>query len=928
MSVLWNRIYVGSLSQPDYVFENDMIRSAGLVQNVALVGQSLSIDTFTPVVSDSYDNVADVVHFRTGDGREILTGDRKVFAVNVGSGTDVSDLIRLPYGTPVWYYQEDTLVGKFFVENVERVGSNAYQMNTVSAIGILDRLYHGGGLFTATTFGAVLTHILAAGLHGTGSAVIEYELDEDVADLPVSGWLPYDTKRNNLYQLLFANGVNIVKGVSGNPRFTFIFNSNYAEGIPDGNVFDSGSVEYESSYSKISILEHTYTAVLTEERQTLFDNTSAEQVTNREVWFQNAPVIVSTITAGGNLTVVSATENSAVITGSGTLTGIPYLHATKSVEETFETGAEDRQISVTNCTLVNMINSENLMARLSAFYSPEEYIEKIKNSIVYSGERCGKRYAVMNPFRVKKQAYLASMNINVSSFNRADCEFYGQYQPAGQQGLYQNCIVLDKDTYDEDGGVFTVPEAVLQTEEPSMRVVLIPGGTGGSSGWPGANGSDARVYTNVKETDDISSVWFGAEGGAGGSGGDGGSPGQVLSVTIDNPAATYNYTIGSGGAGGDPTGFIPDTAEELKAALEAEHPGTEYTAAQITEILAEETALTDWDGSPNAGTAGTATTFGGYSSEDEGGYVPTGGVYNPIFDAYYALPGSSGTAGGQGGARRVEDNTGLYTYVTDGQDVTNRGESYQGGVTGPMLNRLAALPDAKFTLYGGNGAGGAVGINRTDHLAINGGGAPPMLTVQYTYGGNATGFDLHLLPGGKAYSFSTRYTDAEIGGERYVLRPTSAAVTGTMGTTDATVQQATEIALHLSEEILDVKSVDELSMEDGIVTIAGMYNADEKRNIVSVTMEGALSGRYNDPLNDPDLSYHPADQTTVKTYGCGGDGGHGGGGGAGASTVILYENTGTGEPGYTLAAQTRRHGYGSGGGKGGAGGDGCILIFY
>lgn len=95
-----------------------------------------------------------------------------------------------------------------------------------------------------------------------------------------------------------------------------------------------------------------------------------------------------------------------------------------------------------------------------------------------------------------------------------------------------------------------------------------------------------------------------------------------------------------------------------------------------------------------------------------------------------------------------------------------------------------------------------------------------------------------------------------------------------------------------------------------------------------VEVTGALSGRHNDPIEDPSYSYIPADKGTVKDYGCGGDGGHGGGGGAGASTVVVHKFATNQANSKEVTAIARRHGYGSGGGKGGKGGDGCILVYY
>ena len=107
----------------------------------------------------------------------------------------------------------------------------------------------------------------------------------------------------------------------------------------------------------------------------------------------------------------------------------------------------------------------------------------------------------------------------------------------------------------------------------------------------------------------------------------------------------------------------------------------------------------------------------------------------------------------------------------------------------------------------------------------------------------------------------------------------------------------------------------------------GDWNEDPTTTL-QVTIEGALSGRHNDPLNDTSYSYIPADKDTVKDYGCGGDGGNGGGGGAGASSIVVYKFATDKANSKEIVCKPKRHGYGSGGGKGGKGGDGCILVYY
>ncbi len=106
------------------------------------------------------------------------------------------------------------------------------------------------------------------------------------------------------------------------------------------------------------------------------------------------------------------------------------------------------------------------------------------------------------------------------------------------------------------------------------------------------------------------------------------------------------------------------------------------------------------------------------------------------------------------------------------------------------------------------------------------------------------------------------------------------------------------------------------------------WEPGDPTHTLRLNVTGALSGRHNDPVEDPSYSYTPYDQDSVPGYGCGGDGGHGGGGGAGASTVIVRQFATGKAKSKEITALARRHGYGSGGGKGGKGGDGIILIYY
>ena len=157
------KIYVGSLTDPLYYFEQPDTFGAVSTQRVNLVGQELTIDTFEPVVMDNTNERRDVRIFRSSDGKEIIVGAGEIYALSVGDSTGPSGLVDLDYGTPVWYYYEETLIGKFYLNKTGRPALNKYKLHCVSAIGLLDKMGHDGGLFLTATFGDVLDNILTGG---------------------------------------------------------------------------------------------------------------------------------------------------------------------------------------------------------------------------------------------------------------------------------------------------------------------------------------------------------------------------------------------------------------------------------------------------------------------------------------------------------------------------------------------------------------------------------------------------------------------------------------------------------------------------------------------------------------------------------------------------------------------------------------------
>lgn len=87
------------------------------------------------------------------------------------------------------------------------------------------------------------------------------------------------------------------------------------------------------------------------------------------------------------------------------------------------------------------------------------------------------------------------------------------------------------------------------------------------------------------------------------------------------------------------------------------------------------------------------------------------------------------------------------------------------------------------------------------------------LTVTYKFGNRTIDKQVYALPVGYAYSIDNPWFDVEIKGHRYVLRPLTASVTGTMTSSGATVTVNYEAALDLYEGTLTISNVDGITTE-------------------------------------------------------------------------------------------------------------------
>ncbi len=490
----------------------------------AMTGETLASDTLDfRVWSDTGLGRVDA-DFITKDNKTITTKDDKVFRCFVQE-----DYTKFVPGSSLEYKRDGKLVSKFFLRDVKRAGKYMYDFSCVSAIGILGDTMHYGGIYTGQTVAEVAAEILEG---------LPYEIDPIVGDIKLYGWLPIDTKRNNLQQITIATAIAVRTKPDGTLLLTAL--SNDIKGtVGAGRMAIGGNVAVDTPYSAVQVSEHYYQEIA--EEIVLFSESSVKT----EFLKFNEPVHDLTVTGG---TLIESGANYAIVKCNGftEVKAKKYLHTTRTVTiGTVEGLPSDKIYSVNDATLITSLNSSGVAQKLYEAYTKPATIQA---DIFFGNEKAGDVVGVVNPHTEETEsAFLKKQDINISNQLLANSDFVVDFTPSGAVTGYKNRVLIT------EGDEWTVPEGVTE-----IRAVLIGGGDGGHGGENGEQGERGGKVANIgrefKESDTVQffGQWNG-NGGVGGKGGEPGNPGKVLdtgAITV-TPGETTSLSIGPGGVGGE-----------------------------------------------------------------------------------------------------------------------------------------------------------------------------------------------------------------------------------------------------------------------------------------------------------------------------------------------------------------------------------------
>ena len=449
------------------------------------------------------------------------TVSAEVYTKTVGE-----QLAALPDNTPIVIYRNNAIKARFVKRGVSRIGPNTYSLIGRSPMGALTGMIHSGGIYTGQTVDEVVKEICGS---------IPILVKTVYAETKLYGWLPYAngkdrSARDNLVQVLFAIGAYLRTDLNGVLRIEPLWDGT-ASTISVDRSYSGGTAKYDSTVSAVAVTEHQYIAG-TDEKE-LFSGTSQQG----DIIPFSEPM--HALTATGFTILESGANYAKISSGSGSLKGKTYIHNTRLVTQTVTENAAENVKSVTDATLVSLVNSSAVAKRLADYYKCRE---TITNGIVSGQEKPGHVVSVYHPYDKKMvSACIVSLDTTMSGTLKSEmAALVGFLPPQPETSEYYDERVLLTGS-----GEWTVPEGITE-----IRAVLIGGGESGEDGKPGGS-SIITSRTMEPYTNPASASFQGSAAGVGGTGGKGGFGGKVLDQTIDVSALKkIGYTCGKSIANG------------------------------------------------------------------------------------------------------------------------------------------------------------------------------------------------------------------------------------------------------------------------------------------------------------------------------------------------------------------------------------------
>lgn len=315
--------------------------------------------------------------------------------------------------------QERQQLRAFKIANDEKINMGAFYLDTwknekyktmnfsaIDVIGLLDKTDFMGGMYNSTFESVVEKILTSAGLISS-----DYEIQEELKNIPVIGYMPVCKHREALQQVIFAVGAVANTSRSDKIKIYTVKESDVANQISKSNIL-KGSKEIEQGelVTGVSVTSHNY--IQTTEEVSLFDGvleSGIHQIIFSEPVYNLSCTNASILSSNVNYALIEVNTSSNVI-----LKGYRYKDNMQTIIAEIEglnPSSKKNMLKIESDYLINSSNAYQIAERVLNYYR-KTYITKF--DFILDDESTGDNIVVEGDFNNELNGYVTKLDIDMT----------------------------------------------------------------------------------------------------------------------------------------------------------------------------------------------------------------------------------------------------------------------------------------------------------------------------------------------------------------------------------------------------------------------------------------------------------------------------------------------------------------------------------
>lgn len=389
------------------VFEGDNLINANILEELDLLSSEISINTldFTVYSADDEFNIINPKGFYS------LLQQRQ----------------KLQVTESILNENKEKNMGTFYLDTWKNEKDKTMKISAIDLIGVIDKTDYMGGMYENISFEDLICQIMtSAGLEND-----EYEIQESLKNIKLSGYIPICSHRAALQQAVFAVGAVADCSRSAKIKIYTVADNENNSIIEKANIFQgTRKIEQNELVTGISIVAHNYTT--NTEIEEIYKGELEAEVTKIQfndpvsnLICENATIIESNC----NYAIVSCNSNQQII-----IKGKKYIDNQQIylVEvENLSTSQKQNTLKIESAYLVNKNNAITIANKILNHYQ-KTYITNF--DFILRDEVLSEDVEIEGDFEQKMLGHISKLDIDLTGGFLASIELNARVKEENNDG--------------------------------------------------------------------------------------------------------------------------------------------------------------------------------------------------------------------------------------------------------------------------------------------------------------------------------------------------------------------------------------------------------------------------------------------------------------------------------------------------------------